>query len=114
MLSRIRRSFTWARVRLALYFLPLFVALVLPVLALAQAVAQPGAQLDFIGLVNAIPLPAAIKAILLFVFPLVYGLCAFLRGFTSPLSPIGRAVRFVLDGVKHPDERAPVPLQPQG
>jgi hypothetical protein len=116
MLSRIRRSFTWARLRVALYFLPLFALAALPLLALGQvAVAEPATQLDFVALINAIPLPPAVKGIVLFVWPLVYGVCVFLRAVTSPASPLGRGVRWVLDGVKHPDERAAaVQLQPPG
>jgi len=95
----------FSRARLLLYFVPLALLLVVPVLAIAQAVTAPASpQLDVVGLLNALPIPPALKVCLLFAFPIAYSAAACLRGFTSPASWTGRAVRIVLDGVRHPAE----------
>lgn len=105
----LRRALARLRItaRLLLYFVAPVALVLLPLVALAQAVTDPALpQIDVIAIVNMIPLPAAVKAAILVGFPLLYWLCAMLRRFTSPASPLGKAVRAVLDGIRHPSEAA--------
>jgi hypothetical protein len=91
----------------SLVFRAALIALVaIPVLAIAE---DPTAWLDPVSLINALPIPGVVKALLIFGWPLLYAAAVGLRGRTDPTSTLGRIVRWVLDGVKHPSERAPAP-----
>jgi hypothetical protein len=99
------------RPRLA-FALGVALAFALPLAAIAQAAAEAPAPFSFdpAALVALLPLPATVKAVVLSLgLPALYFAIGIARRFTVPTSPVGKLVRLVLSGWKHPSEVPPAP-----